>query len=50
MLEPWQQESWRKTHDWCESEACRGLLQLEDELTVSGDFLYEHFPQLAKYR
>ena len=50
MLEPWQQESWRETCDWCELEVCRELLQLEEESNVSGDFLYEHLPHLAKYR
>ncbi|XP_065910966.1 NBAS subunit of NRZ tethering complex-like isoform X2 [Dysidea avara] len=50
VLEPWQQESWRETCDWCELEVCRELLQLEEESNVSGDFLYEHLPHLAKYR
>lgn len=50
VLIPWQQKSWRDSSDWCELEVCKRLLQLEGEPNGSGEFFYQQFPQLSKYK
>ncbi|XP_077988543.1 NBAS subunit of NRZ tethering complex-like [Glandiceps talaboti] len=43
----WPEESWRDK-DWCEEEVCKSNV---DPVTLDlGDFLYEDYPHLLKYR